>query len=337
MTSGLLDWRWLPIVILVALVVVPAAPVQLSYVVSDSMEPTLETGDGFLLVPAGNIETGTVVTFRPSGADRPVTHRVVAVTSEGLVTKGDANEVTDQAAGYEHVQRQQVVGKTLTVGGTVVTIPWLGTVSRTINEHLLEVGAGLLLVLFGNELRRSDRSPTRRPVRSSDVVRPLLVGLLVFGVAMVFVATSTHTVTYVASEVQTDHPKQLTVGKPATKPLLLEGNAPPFTHRIIAVDGMEVVDVEENAGETGTGLRLHVAIPPPETYGVFRKTVRVYHYPATVPESLLRPLHAIHPLFAALVSVGVALGPLVVITMLTIDGRRPLRPPRSRRLQEVFR
>lgn len=65
-------------------------------VVSGSMEPKISVGD-FIIVeiePYDAIETGDVVTFQYN--TEIVTHRVMDKTEEGLVTKGDANNIQDQ-------------------------------------------------------------------------------------------------------------------------------------------------------------------------------------------------------------------------------------------------
>jgi signal peptidase len=86
-----------------------------SYVVtSGSMSPAIDAGDVVIVrdVPASAISTGDVITFaRSPAAERPTTHRVVAVTGEGedraFRTKGDANEEADRSL----VSTDQVVGR----------------------------------------------------------------------------------------------------------------------------------------------------------------------------------------------------------------------------------
>lgn len=328
-----MKWYWLPIILALALFIAPASsPVQLSYVTSDSMEPTLHPGDGYVLVPAGEVEEGDVITFRERQTGEYVTHRAVEVTSKGVVTKGDANEVTDQSAGYAHVRRSAVRGKALTVGGTVVRIPGLGAAVSWIEQRGLALAGVSVAALLFRELSRDGRTSANRPARVGDILTPLLAGLGIFAVAMVFVAASTQPITYVALTADTDHPQRLTVGESATKPVLLVGDAPPFTHRVVSAEGMRIVDVEDRGAE----LRLTASIPPPRASGPYTKRVSVYHYPATLPKPMLAQLHTVHPLFAAIPSVGVLLAPLYVLALLWTDSRRPLRAPRSRRLREVI-
>lgn len=326
-----MDWRWVLMIVVVVAIVPAGSPIDISYVSSDSMEPTLQTGDGYVLVPAGQIQEGDIVTYRSPEDGELVTHRVVDVDSEGLTTKGDANEVTDQAAGAPPVPTSAVVGEVLTVAGTVVRIPGLGPATTWLNQHLLAaVGIGVAALLLG-ELRQSGPAD-RRPTRVGELLVPLVVALGVFAIVMVFVATSTHTLTFVAVEDDTDQPRQLTVGESGTRPVVLEGTAPPLSHRVVSADGMELTDIEQQSGR----IDLAVTVPPPQRPGEVTKRVRVYHYPATLPRPMLKGLHGVHPLMAAISSVGVLFAPMVGIALLCLDCRKPVRGVRSRRLRGLL-
>jgi signal peptidase len=69
-----------------------------AYVVhTGSMSPTYRPGSLVIDRPAdGHYHRGQVITFRHSeGSDDLVTHRVAAVTPQGIHTKGDANRTAD--------------------------------------------------------------------------------------------------------------------------------------------------------------------------------------------------------------------------------------------------
>lgn len=326
--------RWVPLAALAALLLVPGSPVQLSYVDSGSMEPTLHPGDGYLLVPAGEVQSGDVITYRSARLGKRVTHRVVDVTSEGIVTKGDANEVTDQSAGHPPVRRSAVVGKAFAVGGSVVQIPGLGAAVSWLKNHWIALlgFAGIATLVL--EWRRDESNVDKRPPRVRSTIGPILVGITVFAIVMVFVvATTTHPITFVAVGADTDgDSRRLTVGEPATKPVVLSGDGTPFTHRFVSGEGMRIDQMEANE----TRIRLTAALPPPKTHGPYRTTVRIHHYPAALPKPMLSRLHAVHPLLAATVSVGLTLVPLYILALVILDWQRPLRPPRSRLLRKVF-
>jgi signal peptidase len=84
-------------------------------VLSDSMSPTFRAGDMLVDSPVSGTATtlavGDVITYRASGSDALITHRIVSIETgpEGTVayrTQGDANNAPDPAL----VSPEQVVG-----------------------------------------------------------------------------------------------------------------------------------------------------------------------------------------------------------------------------------
>jgi len=88
---------------------------QTLMVLSGSMEPKIKTGSIVLVKGASTYKPGDVVTFKGEGKT-PTTHRIVAETQEGFVTRGDANNADD----FKKVQPQNILGKAL------FSIPYLG-------------------------------------------------------------------------------------------------------------------------------------------------------------------------------------------------------------------
>jgi signal peptidase I len=95
--SALLVWSviWLGLAVLVPTLVLGYQP---HAIVSGSMEPAIRAGDVVLNVEVSHpVESGRVITFTdPTRPEALITHRVVAVTEDGLYrTRGDANENAD--------------------------------------------------------------------------------------------------------------------------------------------------------------------------------------------------------------------------------------------------
>ena len=123
-------------------------PILLGFVVTGSMSPTLEPGDGFIAVPpslADEVEQGDVVTFnaRQLQGGGLTTHRIVGETEEGYITRGDANPFTDQDSNEPPVQESQIKAVALQLGGDVVAIPNLGTAAIALQGGV-ETGVGAL-------------------------------------------------------------------------------------------------------------------------------------------------------------------------------------------------
>lgn len=86
------------------------ASLKVYVVASESMVPSLKVGDIIFTwhVHPKNIHVNNIITYNKAGLT--ITHRVYEKKDEGLITKGDANNVTDGLIKYE-----QVVGKVLIV------------------------------------------------------------------------------------------------------------------------------------------------------------------------------------------------------------------------------
>jgi signal peptidase len=118
------------------------APMGISYVETDSMSPTLQPGDGFILVPtavAGEPDPGDVVVFRAEriGGGGPTTHRIVAETERGYITQGDNNDAPDQTGTEPPVQQAQVIGEALQINGQLVVLPNVAIVGQVVEEGVV--------------------------------------------------------------------------------------------------------------------------------------------------------------------------------------------------------
>lgn len=129
-------------------------PVLLTYVTSDSMAPTISTGDGYLVLPSvvsGPVEKGDVIVFNAKtlhgGKGGLTTHRVVEKTEEGFITRGDNNPFTDQAGGEPPVKRVQIVGQALLIGDNPIVIPNLGTALTGVRGTMQNVQRWLAIKL----------------------------------------------------------------------------------------------------------------------------------------------------------------------------------------------
>ncbi len=138
-------------------------------VVSKSMVPTLEVGDLVIAqsTPFSNIHVGQVIIYvQPDGlgggcAGLTIVHRVVAITSQGLITQGDdraTNPLPDEPYEWPPVPAACVKGV------VVVAVPYLGLVSMIIPYPWNYALVGLILIfVFLAELRPSGDGESENP------------------------------------------------------------------------------------------------------------------------------------------------------------------------------
>lgn len=336
-------------------------PILLSYVETDSMEPTLEPGDGFVAIPAeiaGPIEEGDVVTFEAQQlhGGGMTTHRVVGATEHGYVTRGDANPVTDQDGPEPYVTDGQIAAKALQVNGAVVVIPHLGTAAMGIQSVLESVqfrlagllgtsavlgiqGLAYLLFAFGvgvlaisslldrGKRTRSDRSRSRSRkgvyrVGAIVLAFALLIGVTTAG-TMAF-ASGTHEYGIVSSEFDSDRPTVIPSGETDRLDVTL-GNGGILPVIAIVESRSEGVEVDSREHHLDRGETANVTLSitaPPET-GYYLRSIGEYRYFAVLPSSLIVSLHAIHPWVAlgAVTAVVVVAFTLPLVLLVGTRGR----------------
>lgn len=295
----------------------PTAPVSVDYVESGSMEPAIGVDDGIVLVPAGTVETGDVVAFYSETQDGYVTHRVVGRTESGLLTKGDANPASDQAAGMPPVPRSEVVGTVLTVGGRPVVIPGLGVVATGVERHRLALLGvlGVVALVLGRPL--TDR-PQRTPVSFARLFRTVVVvGLLVATLPTLLAGSA---VPVPLADDPADASQDAVVFEDGTGTTSLEVAPDPLLQAGVTADGAEVVDRNRDGDTVELTLARDPAAPDAST-----ATVRVYRYPPVLPTPVLDGLQAVHPLLAALVANGLLLAPVYLFYRVGSHATTPVR------------
>lgn len=369
----LIDGLALLLVLLVGALLVGqyfGVPIVVGYVETDSMEPTLDPGDGYVAIPtavAGPVETGDVVTYEAEQLHEGglTTHRVVGETEAGYITKGDANPFTDQDNDEPYVTDGQVVAKAWQVDGDVVTIPHLGTVVVALGNTIEYVqfrlaslfgtqmllgtqglayiffGFGSLLLLSGFvESHGRDASRSRERDRSRSGVfdgRRLGVGLVVFVLVVtagtMFLASGTEETGIVSAEFDSERPDVIRTGETETheRPI---GNGGVLPMVVVLEPASEGVEIEESVHRVGHGEEstAHVSYTAPDETGYYLRNVAEYRYFGVLPTPLIERLHTIHPWIARATVTVTLVGPIAVLVALVFGtGRIRTRDRRRKR------
>ena len=75
-------------------------------VVTGSMSGTIEIGDGIIVKLISEIKENDIIVYKK--ADNLITHRLIKIEEDRLITKGDANNVPD-----EPITKDMIIGKVI--------------------------------------------------------------------------------------------------------------------------------------------------------------------------------------------------------------------------------
>lgn len=105
-------------------------------VVTGSMSGTIEIGDAIIVKLQTDTQTGDIVVFEQDG--NLVTHRIIKITENNVITKGDANNAED-----EPISRNNIVGKVIKI------IPNVGIWKKVILTPKVLISIITTIILFG--------------------------------------------------------------------------------------------------------------------------------------------------------------------------------------------
>jgi len=338
-------------------------PVLLGFVTSGSMAPTIETGDGFVAIPAalaGPVAEGDVVTFRAKEIQGGglTTHRIAEKTDRGYITKGDANPFTDQDGDEPLVKETQIVAVVWQPGGTVVTVPGVGAVVTGIQSTLQEIqrqiaaliGARALLGTQGlayfvvaisvvayvaDMLLSDDRKRERETERQTGTNVRLIVA--VFAGAIVLSATAAmvgpagpQEFGVVSAESDSPGPRVIEQGTSESVQYITpnDGFVPVVRYVEPATEGVEIEPREAVVPARSSVNGTLTLTAPPET-GYYRYYVVEHRYLLVLPQSTIETLHAVHPWLPIVVIDGLLGGSFYLLWVVMVDSGRIRRRSRD--------
>jgi signal peptidase I, archaeal type len=336
------------------------------FVETGSMSPTLEPNDGLLAVPAviaDDPAVGDVILFQSQnlGGGELTTHRVVDITEEGYITKGDANPFTDQDSDEPPVSEGQIRAVALTVGDGIVTIPGLGasvgvvrSVGTAVQNYLLvplgldievttlstvAMVAGLVLFVYGTITGATDkrqRSRSRGGVFNNPVIVIAVLALVVvvpLNVSMLL-PSGVYQYEILSSESPTDNEQIIAVGgeSEVTYAMQNSGYLPVVVFLETASDGVEISESQITVPRRST-VETSVTMQAPDRTGSYIRFIREYRYLVVLPPSLIASLHSIHPV-VAVAAINLFVGGIVVgVSVATVGTDRLRLRSRKRELE----
>jgi len=365
--------------VLVALVAgsVLGQPILLSFVETGSMEPTINTGDGFIAIPAavsGEVSTGDVIVFDAQEIEGGglTTHRVVEETEQGYVTRGDANPFTDQDGGEPHVQDGQIVATALQINGYVVPIPHLGTAVMGLTSGLETIQTqlaiffgtrsllgttglayiflALSLVAYAYETRRENQETARtsRFGRKEEwnpdprLLSVAFAAIIVIAAAGAMLAPAgTQSFDVISADFESEQPLVIESGTTEAVPYIVGngGYLPIVTYVEPASDGVAVEPQEAAVGGQDE-QELTLSLTAPSETGYYPMYTREYRYLHVLPRPVIGALYSIHPWIPTVTILGVLGGGMYGLSRLALgsgDVRARRKRARARRSQSTSR
>jgi signal peptidase len=132
-------------------------------VYTGSMEPAIPVGSIVVIKPADpdSLKVGDIICFKvETEYPKTVTHRIIGITSQGFITKGDANEDPDQWI----VKKENVIGKVIAV---IPLLGYLGYFVRTpIGFIILIIIPATLIIIL--EIREIIKETTKRKQQTKN-------------------------------------------------------------------------------------------------------------------------------------------------------------------------
>lgn len=282
---------------------------HLVYVYSNSMEPLIMVNDAFIVIPSHKVAVGDIIMYRPIILKPDfVTHRIVGLGNNGFITKGDNSPYVDQESGEPEVKRERVVGKVLTIGTEPVVFRKLGNFSiwvKTIfGKYTGIVSAAILLLAILNIWR--DRKFAKRRLKShyrwrlGHIYKTIAFLAFMIAIGSIYWGSRTTPISYLVSEYPTKLEQQVEVNQ--------EGQLKLNTNNKGLMPVWRIIEVEKPLSRLPkaeliwprTEKVILIGVMPQQKTGLYKGYIRIYNYPAVMPQSVLWMLHKNDPNLAIL-------------------------------------
>lgn len=108
-------------------------------IATGSMEPTLNVYDFILVKKDDNLKVNDIITYKED--DNFITHRIISINGNNLITKGDANNSEDK-----------IINRNIVVGKVVKIFPKLGIVKSIIITPKIMISFLIFIILLNLSL-----------------------------------------------------------------------------------------------------------------------------------------------------------------------------------------
>lgn len=334
-------------------------PVLLSVIRSNSMYPVWERGDMVVIKDIKEndiINNGDIIFFEVEEGNLSdkgwIAHRIVEGNADGYVTKGDANDYTDQNEGNGLIEREWIAAKAATIGETPIVIPKLGHLSLLVEKYqgnslLLPAIALILAALIGFGELKSSRIRKKKETGIELQLIYILGGLTIFIIMGATMLTSGQNLnlTYEVSEQERgvlmgSDVGILQIGDEVSQPLaeLSNGGFFPLVGSITTNDSQILTSHKELYLSQGQQLETTYTVTA-QMPGSYESSIQVGLFYPFLPTSLIHFL-AQKSYWLALTIVSIIPGlPLIIYPMIDRKMRRDIMKflrRKKRRMRSVL-
>lgn len=298
-------------------------PIIVSYVTSDSMTPTLNRGDLFLINPFSKGKVGDIVVFSMNG--QWTVHRIYAETSEGYITKGDNNIATDQQDGrIDAVKKKDIIGTVVTVFDKPVRVPYVGTYIQDLSKSVKNLYIAIIVIVLGSVLLTGSREKRRKKKKKVIRVKYRTVYTVVSAVMIAMILLS---VVATWGTIGFNYASTLAGGQkegwyiPNTefdRPIILENKALYPMYYILSPKGDRIaIDETDFMLMKSEKEKVNVHVKVPAETRIYYEQIDVYTYPPLLPTDLIKRMWVVSPylpLFAFGLEIAFALTVIYFVT-----------------------
>jgi len=268
-------------------------PILISYVTSESMSPTLEKGDLFVINPFAKGKVGDIIVFKLR--DRWTVHRIYAETDEGYITKGDNNIATDQQDSGKPIKKEYVVGVVITIFDKPLKIPMIGNYIQELSKHASNVFVAIAVIFLGIILMTRDSNNKRKKkvilIRYKTLYSIVSAVLIAMFVTSVVASWGTVSFNYVSTKAGNQHEGWYLPNSEFVRKITIKNRAfYPTTFVLSSKSDRITIDSSSFTLQGGEERYVNVHVKVPSDTRVYYELIDVYAYPSLLPPDVIKSM-----------------------------------------------
>jgi len=309
------------------------SPVLFSYTMTDSMEPTINQGDLFFIMPnfVHTPKENDIIVFEDPDNYRYIVHRVIDVTEEGeYYTRGDNSIFSDQQADMATIDESMIVGTVFSPFNKTITLPKFGSIIKAISSfvskwYMLIIGVIAILTFVSFKPQKKFKTARETHIRIRHVFVLSAVVIIVWSSLILILSSQTISTNYYVTD------------NPIDETSILPGDTFEMDYSVehlgFIPTMMFMTSLNENATIDKTRVLLIndsyegiMTIQAPEKIGNHNASISVRSYLPLMPADVIEWLYQTHFFLPVIVTDLILLLPLILYYVIFCDGNQYILP-----------